>query len=309
MSVEDGAMVDTESDEDLDEESMDKISSSPSIDDGGYTLPSIWPERSSSLTPLSTPTRPSYQSSSPDSSSPFTLTPSHFPISYDLCENDSLSTLKRGFAVELDVSVSLSQKTLAGSEDHHLEGEYLKEANQSEWEWGNEHDSEAFSRNEPPSALCEQTDRLSVRNRHTSQQADNILQDLLLPDNDPLLEQSFQNRTNLETLLSPSSTSSESWQANSDTLSSLDESEERDDESDDISFSDSPRFIDYGWGAECLRETEDIDFEFVYALHTFVATVDGQANATKGDTMVLLDDSNSYWWLVRIVKDSSIGKY
>jgi hypothetical protein len=69
------------------------------------------------------------------------------------------------------------------------------------------------------------------------------------------------------------------------------------------------RFIDSGWGGECLRDTEDIDFEFVYALHTFVATVEGQANATKGDTMVLLDDSNSYWWLVRVVKDSSIGEY
>ncbi|KAM3468349.1 hypothetical protein MY5147_008028 [Beauveria neobassiana] len=56
-----------------------------------------------------------------------------------------------------------------------------------------------------------------------------------------------------------------------------------------------------------LRDSEDIDFQFVYALHTFVATVEGQANATKGDTMVLLDDSNSYWWLVRVVKDSSIG--
>ncbi|KAK2734938.1 hypothetical protein FQN55_002335 [Onygenales sp. PD_40] len=54
-------------------------------------------------------------------------------------------------------------------------------------------------------------------------------------------------------------------------------------------------------------DDEDIDFEFVYALHTFVATVEGQANATKGDTMVLLDDSNSYWWLVRVVKDQSIG--
>lgn len=47
----------------------------------------------------------------------------------------------------------------------------------------------------------------------------------------------------------------------------------------------------------------------MYALHTFVATVEGQANATKGDTMVLLDDSNSYWWLVRVVKDSSIGTH
>ncbi|KAL9091991.1 MAG: hypothetical protein Q9159_001136 [Coniocarpon cinnabarinum] len=54
-------------------------------------------------------------------------------------------------------------------------------------------------------------------------------------------------------------------------------------------------------------DDEDIDFEFVYALHTFVATVEGQANASKGDTMQLLDDSNSYWWLVRVMKDSSIG--
>lgn len=66
-------------------------------------------------------------------------------------------------------------------------------------------------------------------------------------------------------------------------------------------------YVDAGWTAECLHRTEDIDFDFVYALHTFVATVEGQANATKGDTMVLLDDSNSYWWLVRVVKDSSIG--
>jgi hypothetical protein len=45
----------------------------------------------------------------------------------------------------------------------------------------------------------------------------------------------------------------------------------------------------------------------VYALHNFNATVEGQANAAKGEHMVLLDDSNSYWWLVRIVRDSSIG--
>ncbi|KAL2820787.1 hypothetical protein BJX63DRAFT_418400 [Aspergillus granulosus] len=56
-----------------------------------------------------------------------------------------------------------------------------------------------------------------------------------------------------------------------------------------------------------INDDDDINFEFVYALHNFVATVDGQANAAKGDNMVLLDDSNSYWWLVRIVKDGSIG--
>jgi hypothetical protein len=101
----------------------------------------------------------------------------------------------------------------------------------------------------------------------------------------------------------------DSWTTDSD-ADSYDEDLDldNDDASNDVSFSDDSRFIDSGWGGECLRETEDIDFEFVYALHTFVATVEGQANATKGDTMVLLDDSNSYWWLVRVVKDSSIGK-
>lgn len=54
---------------------------------------------------------------------------------------------------------------------------------------------------------------------------------------------------------------------------------------------------------------EDIDFAFVYALHNFVATVEGQANATKGETMVLLDDSNSYWWLVKVLKTEMIGQY
>jgi hypothetical protein len=45
----------------------------------------------------------------------------------------------------------------------------------------------------------------------------------------------------------------------------------------------------------------------MYAFHSFVATVEGQANATKGDMLVLLDDSNSYWWLVRVVKDNTVG--
>jgi len=83
-----------------------------------------------------------------------------------------------------------------------------------------------------------------------------------------------------------------------DDMIGTDEEEEDDEDDEDMldKMSSSPSISD-----------EDIDFEFVYALHTFVATVEGQANATKGDTMVLLDDSNSYWWLVRVVKDSSIG--
>ena len=111
--------------------------------------------------------------------------------------------------------------------------------------------------------------------------------------------------------LSP--TLSESWTTDSDVESLFCDNFSEDDDSNDSFYdslflhNDCPRLIDSGWGGECLREIEDIDFEFVYALHTFVATVEGQANATKGDTMVLLDDSNSYWWLVRVVKDSSIG--
>lgn len=52
---------------------------------------------------------------------------------------------------------------------------------------------------------------------------------------------------------------------------------------------------------------EEIDFKYVYALRTFIAAEEGQANAMKGDEMILLNDTNSYWWLVRLVKDSSVG--
>jgi hypothetical protein len=71
---------------------------------------------------------------------------------------------------------------------------------------------------------------------------------------------------------------------------------EEGEDNESFTFSPSPSISD-----------GEIDFEFVYALHTFIATVEGQANATKGNTLILLDDSNSYWWLIRVVKDMSIG--
>ena len=74
------------------------------------------------------------------------------------------------------------------------------------------------------------------------------------------------------------------------------ETEVYNDEDDVSELSSSPSIPD-----------ENIDFNFVYALHTFVATVEGQATCTKGDYLTLLDDSNSYWWLVRNLKDQSIG--
>ncbi|OCF46085.1 hypothetical protein I317_00175 [Kwoniella heveanensis CBS 569] len=52
---------------------------------------------------------------------------------------------------------------------------------------------------------------------------------------------------------------------------------------------------------------ENIDFSLTYALHTFLATVEGQASVVKGDSLVLLDDANSYWWLVRVLKTEDVG--
>lgn len=76
-----------------------------------------------------------------------------------------------------------------------------------------------------------------------------------------------------------------------------DEDEEDDlDEDDDSTFTSSPSIPD-----------ENINFDLVYALHTFVATVEGQASVVKGDALTLLDDSNSYWWLVSVLKTSEVG--
>ncbi|KAJ3054024.1 hypothetical protein HDU99_007862, partial [Rhizoclosmatium hyalinum] len=50
-----------------------------------------------------------------------------------------------------------------------------------------------------------------------------------------------------------------------------------------------------------------IDYVLVYALHSFVATLEGQVCVLKGDPLALLDDSNSYWWLVRCCKTDEIG--
>ncbi|BGP14371.1 hypothetical protein JCM10213_004494 [Rhodosporidiobolus nylandii] len=76
--------------------------------------------------------------------------------------------------------------------------------------------------------------------------------------------------------------------------------QEEDIEDDSGSFSDS-------LSSSPSIPDEDIDFNLVYALHTFLATVDGQASVVKGDKLLLLDDSNSYWWLVRVLKTQAIG--
>lgn len=239
MHDEDGEYGDQEGDED---DMMDKISSSPSIDDGKYTLSPVWPTREASLS--STPPPSVLESSS----SPFTSTPEHVPLFWR-------------------------------PENHHQGGYY---------------DNKDEQLIDAPADHGEHRTN-GVRTTRSSLALDEFdeeeLQKFLLPVDDPWLQYDENEEEMIE-------------EANYDS----DDESNSDDDSDSFQFTHDPRFIDSGWGGECLRDIEDIDFEFVYALHTFVATVEGQANATKGDTMVLLDDSNSYWWLVRVVKDGSIGK-
>ena len=77
---------------------------------------------------------------------------------------------------------------------------------------------------------------------------------------------------------------------------------------DDSDGEDRDDYIDDDDGSSSLSiPNESIDFDLVYALHSFAATVDGQANVVKGDSLFLMDDSNSYWWLVRVLKTQEVG--
>jgi len=67
-------------------------------------------------------------------------------------------------------------------------------------------------------------------------------------------------------------------------------------------------FMDEDDGSSQLSvPDESINFDLVYALHSFSASVEGQANVFKGDSLVLMDDSNSYWWLVKVLKTQEVG--
>ncbi|KAI8971657.1 hypothetical protein BDF20DRAFT_885660 [Mycotypha africana] len=65
--------------------------------------------------------------------------------------------------------------------------------------------------------------------------------------------------------------------------------------------------VDDDSGSELSIPDPNIDFDMVYALHTFAATVDGQASVVRGDALTLLDDTNSYWWLVKVLKTAEVG--
>ncbi|KAL8690109.1 MAG: hypothetical protein Q9218_004377 [Villophora microphyllina] len=291
---------DAEGSEDMEDDVMDKISSSPSIDEGGYSTPLQWPSRADSLHPAKFESPPSPLTQHDLSSSPFLSTPAHYPISQTQEDQDLLNR----------------------SEVHHHQGGYEEQGDQDQQTTADDSFSSELRDTVGPLISEHQQGDAPHEWEGLSQSFDTDLNPadfhhLLLPPDDPLLDNSFDD-------VDVSSTSTDSSPVRykhlrvdgkrhadeveeSDSEDNDNDSFEDDDDTEDLSFIDDPRYIDSGWGGECLRDTEDIDFEFVYALHTFVATVEGQANATKGDTMVLLDDSNSYWWLVRVVKDSSIG--
>jgi hypothetical protein len=274
---EDGDMGD-QGDDDSEDDMMDKISSSPSIDDGKYALPVMWPPRRDSMdsgatySAFPTPTR-----GKKCSPSPFASTPEYFPLS---------------IIQEQDGHPESHQGGYTGFDDEHFADPII----------GFDDTAERSPRQFTNLTTCQGNPK-----EFDDYYFDLDFQDIgryLLPVDDPVLDNRFDYAE--ERIPYEDHADDSDWEDEDDTILLKIESSS-DDDTGSFPFTSNTRFIDSGWGGECLREIEDIDFEFVYALHTFVATVEGQANATKGDTMVLLDDSNSYWWLVRVVKDGSIG--
>ncbi|CAJ0550681.1 Ff.00g106110.m01.CDS01 [Fusarium sp. VM40] len=272
-------------DDDLDDDMMDKISSSPSIEDGGcypVTAPMAWPRRVSSL-----PT--SQRSSSPSiSGSSVTRVCSPYP-----------EPLK--FTPSPSAIAQLPRALPATIRNHRLQGEYADNDNNeavhdADESWATFNSTEEFHEAYEEETQIKEADASHQEQAHANVGGKNTLAD----NRDQDIFYDCDAMMDLSDLTDDDS-------PDYDPLLTVPYEESFEDDDSTLSLPDDPNFTDSGWAIECLQELEDIDFEFVYALHTFVATVEGQANATKGDTMVLLDDSNSYWWLVRVVKDSSIG--
>ncbi|KAK6006076.1 hypothetical protein QM012_006486 [Aureobasidium pullulans] len=304
---------DSTDDSELDDDMLDdRISSSPSIDDGAYPVATFaWPHRSSSLTPPRQ-TLNCEAIDSPDSS-PFVLAPAHLPLSVmspaGSAASPAASSQSSSPFILSPKHLPLSASPLSGRHHHTGEyaGRYLEDYDQHTDDY-HKHDlyrEPNETRDEYPDDDLSHTgfdeNLTAIPKENDRDELDT--NGLFSYERGPTSSQTLLSRT-----ASPSSWSTVSDASASSVLEDLEPQNKHDNDDDlDLFLYSDDRFVDSGWGGECLRETEDIDFDFVYALHTFVATVEGQANAGKGDTMVLLDDSNSYWWLVRIVKDNSIG--
>ncbi|TVY20948.1 Tip elongation aberrant protein Tea4 [Lachnellula arida] len=281
-TAEDAEMADAEGDDDMDDDDMmDKISSSPSIDDGGCSLLPLWPQRSTSLANTPTPTKSrSFLQACVESSSPFVETPEHFPIQLWL--------------PPLDNGLTQGSQAL---DTHHLLGKYLDDDTTTDTRFSD------TSQYPDPFITPDSSFDLAY---YPEEPCDSGLE---FPSHVYDLKSPKEHRENHLNCQSPEGVEdqNQSTVPYEDGLTFPYEEDSEEDDDYEIPYLTDSKLVDSGCGGECLQFSEDIDFEFVYALHTFVATVEGQANATKGDTMVLLDDSNSYWWLVRVVKDSSIG--
>jgi hypothetical protein len=55
---------------------------------------------------------------------------------------------------------------------------------------------------------------------------------------------------------------------------------------------------------EPVHSEAEIDYSLVYALFTFVSTMEGQISVLKGEPLELLDDSNSYWYVLQFCMKS-----
>ena len=100
---------------------------------------------------------------------------------------------------------------------------------------------------------------------------------------------------------------SQHLQAHADALNYGTDDEEHSMLEDDSEAEENEDYINEDASSTLSIPNESIDFDMVYALHSFAATVEGQANVVKGDSLYLMDDSNSYWWLVRVLKTQEVG--
>ncbi|KAK5664301.1 hypothetical protein OQA88_519 [Cercophora sp. LCS_1] len=306
----DDGELDGETEVDMDDDMMDKISSSPSIEDGGSssTLPRAMPGRAGDFhSQLRLRRRLSASSvasaGGSRSTSPYHLAyPEHAPSSLQGARGQG-------------PSFALSRRHHHHHHHYHQQQQQQQQQQYGEYgDLGREREDICGATNIENDCDCDfdpdiDTHRDEGMPRQQGKTRDFTPQSATSTcESDGVRTDSADDLDELVTEYDDSLSTSDSEDGRGITVPYNDSQDDDDDDDGDFSSPiDDPRFLDSGWGGECLQDTEDIDFEFVYALHTFVATVEGQANATKGDTMVLLDDSNSYWWLVRVVKDSSIG--
>ncbi|KAK5007724.1 hypothetical protein LTR28_004921, partial [Elasticomyces elasticus] len=279
--------TETQSESAASDDMLDRISSSPSIDDGGYiphSSPLAQPSRLTFSTPTSSPA-PQYNRSneSPNStldSSPFVSTPAHLPIQQKTIAramSPSLQQQQRSspyiqapphFPILSNSTETVNNSPPSVSEHHHLGGEYIPDEG---YDNGlDDHEGTDPVDVETPGVLlnlapmhpfASSMERLAAmpfkQDWPVEEEID--MSELFLPEHDPLCEGSPSRQQ-------PSPTgSSESWATETESVPpSFDETAPTndDDDVDVLSLHNDPRFVDSGWGGECLRDVEDIDFEF-----------------------------------------------